>query len=139
MLDTTPHFSIIPQIQVTLNCNLACTYCFQTHAGKIINLSTAEQIIEKTVYSSASYNNIKKTIQLYWHGGEPLLAGIDFFRKIIEIENRFPEVLFENRLQTNGTLLTDEFAAFFVEHGFDLGFSLDGHEYLHNLHRQYKG
>lgn len=139
MLDTTPHFSIIPQIQVTLNCNLACTYCFQTHAGKIINLSTAEQIIEKTVHSSAPDDNIKKTIQVYWHGGEPLLAGMDFFRKIIEIENRFPEVAFENRLQTNGTLLTDEFAAFFVDHGFDLGFSLDGPEDLHNLHRQYKG
>jgi uncharacterized protein len=93
MLDTTPHFSIIPQIQVTLNCNLACTYCFQTHAGKIIDLSTAEQILEKTVHSSASDDHIKNEIQIYWHGGEPLLAGMDFFRKIIKIENRFLKLL----------------------------------------------
>lgn len=137
-MDLLPYQIIIPQIQVSLNCNLACTYCFQNHAGKIIDLSTVEQILEKTVQSSSLDKSENKTIQTFWHGGEPLLAGIDFFRKIIEIENRFTEVAFENRLQTNGTLLTDEFATFLVEHGFDLGFSLDGPEDLHDLQRRYK-
>lgn len=138
-MNMTPGFPIIPQIQVTLNCNLACAYCFQNHAGKIIDLSTVEHILEKTVHFSTPDENLKKTVQVYWHGGEPLLAGIDFFRQIIEIENKFSEVVFENRLQTNGTLMTDEFAAFFVEHGFDLGFSIDGPEEIHNRHRRYNG
>ena len=74
--------TVIPQIQVTLDCNLDCSYCFQKHPGGIIDLSTVEIILQKTVstnYQKQLFCN-NNTIKVYWHGGEPLLAGVDFFR-----------------------------------------------------------
>ncbi len=138
MWDSKTQSTIVPQIQVTLNCNLDCTYCFQIHTGKTIALSTVEKILKKTVHYLPQGDNLKQTLQVYWHGGEPLLAGVEFFRNILKIEKDYPEFVFENRLQTNGTLLTHEFADFFVEHGFNLGFSLDGPENIHNYHRRCK-
>ncbi len=128
---------VIPQIQVTLNCNSACSYCFQKHHGKIIEISTVKAILEKTVSVYKIFFN-NNPIEIYWHGGEPLLAGIEFFQNIIEIESSFPETVFENRIQTNGTLMTEEFAGFFAKHNFGVGFSIDGPEYIHNLHRRFR-
>lgn len=131
---------IIPQIQVTLNCNQDCTYCFQQHRGKIISLETVEKILLQTVRFNADRPPFSKdsVIEIYWHGGEPLLAGIDFFRQIVKLQSNFPEVKFNNRVQTNGTLMTTDLAWFFSEHKFDVGFSLDGPEHIHNLHRKFK-
>lgn len=130
--------SVIPQIQVTLNCNLDCAYCFQRHDGKFLDTSTVKKILEEAVAARSanclSQNNDR--VHIYWHGGEPLLAGVEFFQKVIEMESRFPGVTFENRVQTNGTLMSHEFAAFFAENRFSVGFSLDGPEYIHNLHRR---
>lgn len=138
---TLPLLTVIPQIQVTLDCNADCSYCFQKHHGQIIDISTVEIILQKVVS-----NNYKKGIppknnilEVTWHGGEPLLAGVEFYRKVVEIEARLSEVVFDNRIQTNGTLMTEEFARFFAENGFNVGFSLDGPEDLHNLHRRFRG
>jgi len=132
--------AVIPQIQVTLNCNLACTYCFQNHCGKIIDFPTVEKIIEKTVSTNetAGCNPDDNALKIYWHGGEPLLAGIDFFRRVVELESRFDGVVFENRIQTNGTLMSDDLAKFFTENRFAVGFSLDGPEDLHNRNRRFR-
>lgn len=135
-----PPLTIIPQIQVTLDCNLDCSYCFQEHTGGIIDLSTVEIILQKTVstnYKKQLFCN-NNTIKVYWHGGEPLLAGVDFFRKAMDLESRFPGVVFDNRIQTNGTLMTEEFAGFFAENHFAVGFSLDGPENVHNFHRRFR-
>lgn len=132
--------TVIPQIQVTLDCNLDCSYCFQKHPGGIIDLSTVEIILQKTVstnYQKQLFCN-NNTIKVYWHGGEPLLAGVDFFRKVMDLESRFPGVIFDNRIQTNGTLMTEEFAKFFAENHFAVGFSLDGPENVHNFHRRFR-
>jgi uncharacterized protein len=139
--DGTAHYlTVIPQIQVTLNCNLDCSYCFQKHRGGIIDISTVEAILQKTVSNNRNkrldfQNNV---IQVYWHGGEPLLAGVEFFQKIMEIESRFPGAAFENRMQTNGTLMTEEFAGFLAENNFAVGFSLDGPEGIHNRNRRFR-
>ena len=136
----TPQLSIIPQIQVTLNCNLACSYCFQEHSGGIIDPLTVGEILRKTisVNHQSGLNNENTVIPVYWHGGEPLLAGLAFFRKVMEMESDFPGVIFENRIQTNGTLMTDELAQFFAENHFQVGFSLDGPEDIHDLHRRFR-
>jgi len=135
--------TVVPQIQVTLDCNSACTYCFQHHSGQVIDLSTVACILEKTVainlrrplpFSPPSSNALTVT----WHGGEPLLAGLDFFRKVVEIQGRYPHVSFDNRLQTNGTLMDEELARFFSDNDFSVGFSLDGPEDLHNENRLFK-
>jgi len=75
---------------------------------------------------------MKKTIKDYdwlhfiWHGGEPLLLGVNFYKNVIEIEKRY-NVKVTNALQTNATLLTDEYAKLFVENQFGIGFSYDGY------------
>lgn len=131
--------NILPQIQVTLDCNSNCTYCFQKHENGIIDIRIVENILEKIVSLKHkqrffSYGNV---IKVNWHGGEPLLAGVDFFRNVIDIESFFPDVIFENRVQTNGTIMTEEIAEFFAEHDFNVGFSLDGPEDIHNQNRYF--
>jgi len=73
-----------------------------------------------------------------WQGGEPLLMGIDFFRRVRELQNRYqrPEQRVMNTLQTNGTLITAEWAAFFKEEQFLVGISLDGPSALHDTYRR---
>ena len=67
-----------------------------------------------------------RIMPVYWHGGEPLLAGLDFFRHVLHLEAHYPEVSFDNRLQTNGTLMNAALARWLAEHRFQVGFSLDG-------------
>lgn len=72
-----------------------------------------------------------------WQGGEPLLAGIDFFKRVVEYQQRYglSAQLVSNNLQTNGTLLNDEWAKFFRRYNFFIGVSLDGPEEYHNYYR----
>lgn len=133
--------TVIPQIQVTLDCNSDCSYCFQKHHGGIIDILTVEIILQKVVATNHKrrFFSNNNAITVTWHGGEPLLAGVEFYRKVVEVESRFPGVVFENRVQTNGTLMTGEFARFFAKNNFGVGFSLDGPEDLHNLNRRFRG
>jgi len=130
---------VVPQIQVTRNCNLACGYCFQEHSGGIIGLSTVETILRRVIAHNLTIDPLTKVIQIYWHGGEPLLAGLDFFRAIIRLEAQYPELSFENRIQTNGTLMTDDMARMLAEYQFQVGFSLDGPKEIHNRYRRFRG
>ena len=83
--------------------------------------------------------SIKSTdsFRFIWHGGEPLLAGIDFFRKAVAAQEylKNPDQKIKNYLQTNGTLLTKKVPAFLEEFNFTVGVSLDGPEELHDAQR----
>ena len=76
-------------------------------------------------------------VTVAWQGGEPTLMGLDFYRRAIEYQNQYqrPGMTFENTLQTNGTLLNDEWCEFFRDHGFLIGISIDGPAELHDVHR----
>ena len=137
--DWEKYIPVVPQIQVTRNCNLACGYCFQEHSGGIIDLSTVETILARVIAHNLSVDPHNKVIQIYWHGGEPLLAGLDFFRAIIRFEAQYPELAFENRIQTNGTLMTGDMARLLAEHQFQVGFSLDGPREIHDRYRCFRG
>jgi uncharacterized protein len=80
-------------------------------------------------------------VQIAWQGGEPTLMGIDFFRRSVELANRFlaPGQRALYSIQTNGTLLDPEWAAFFREHDFLVGISIDGPRELHDAYRVNKG
>ncbi len=130
---------VVPQIQVTRNCNLACGYCFQEHSGGIIGLSTVEKILSHVIAHNLAIDPHNKLIQIYWHGGEPLLAGSDFFRAIIRLEAQHPELSFDNRIQTNGTLMSDDLARLLAEYHFQVGFSLDGPKEIHDRYRCFRG
>ena len=132
---------VLPQIQVTLGCNFRCSYCFQDHSPtRIIDAATSEAVLRK----SAEYNRsvfrlgAQATVEVFWHGGEPLLAGVDFFQKMVRVQSKISGVSFKNHIQTNGALLTAEFASFLADNDFQLGFSLDGPKEINDLQRRCK-
>jgi uncharacterized protein len=128
-----------PQIEVTLNCNLSCDYCFQDHTNKaVMNDRTLKNVIDKWVAYIKETEPHQKEMTFYWHGGETLLAGIDFFKRVLELEYTYPEYRFENKLQTNGAAMTEKMAKFLVDNEFRVGFSLDGPEDIQNRHRVLK-
>jgi uncharacterized protein len=80
-------------------------------------------------------------VTVAWQGGEPTLMGVNFYRKAIEYQEKYrrPGMIFENTMQTNGTLLDDEWCQFFKENNFLIGISIDGPRHLHDTYRVDKG
>ena len=124
------------------DCNLRCEYCFyidHLENGKNnprMTLETLENMIKS--YMSTDQN---KQYAFGWQGGEPTLMDLDFFKKIVEIQLKYapPGSSISNGLQTNATMITEEFAKFFEEYKFLLGVSLDGPAYLHDHYRKTVG
>lgn len=77
------------------------------------------------------------TITFSWHGGEPTLLGLDFFRKVVELQHRHqpPGRDIINGIQTNGTLLDENWCRFLADEGFGVGLSVDGPQALHDRYR----
>ena len=125
---------------VGARCNLQCSYCYYIDKGEIygsdvkfvMNDETLENCI-KQHYSASSGD----TVMFTWHGGEPLLAGIDFYEKALFYQKKYlPQGKnFLNGIQTNGTLITKEWCDFFAANGFAVGISMDGPEIFHNAMR----
>ena len=121
------------------DCNLRCEYCFYIdHLEKIKNTPRmAEKVLEKmiTSYMQTNQNN---NYAFGWQGGEPMIMGLKFFQKTIELQKRYapPGAVISNGLQTNATLITEDFSRFFGEYKFLLGVSLDGPAYLHDCYRK---
>jgi uncharacterized protein len=126
---------------VGARCNLACAYCYyldkiNLYEGKVPQC-IAEDILEEYIkqHLDATSDNI---IQFSWHGGEPLLAGIDYFRKIRELQktNLPAGKHLLNGIQTNGLLVDDEWCRFFYDNNFLIGLSMDGPSFLHDIYRK---
>ena len=122
------------------SCNLRCRYCYYLAKKnlypetKVIRMS--DELLEKYIiqHIDASTEN---EIGFSWHGGEPLLAGIEFFRKVTELQQKHKPYgrRIINGVQTNGTLLNEEWCSFFSDEGFIAGISIDGPGELHNIYR----
>ena len=120
------------------NCNLACRYCVHPHArtGNVMSESTLENALVKT----AEYEcRLGRGVRFIWHGGEPLLAGRDFYQTVVELTLRLRRKGFEiqHAMQTNGTLMSERIAAFLHSNGFSVSFSLDGPKHLNDRTRVY--
>lgn len=121
-------------------CNLNCEYCF--YLEKQALFGEGEQYrMPKDVLAAyiTSYITAQPTpiVEFVWQGGEPTLLGIDFFRRVIELQRPFlKQKTISNSLQTNGTLLTDEWCAFLKANGFMVGISLDGPKEIHDRYRR---
>src|SRR3989344_4277998 len=93
---------------------------------------------------STLYNTIAKPMDSHtdvtyiWHGGEPLLVPLDFYRKAVEFQSQFPNTKARNGFQSNGTLVTDEVLDFCSENKFDIGFSLDGPKNVNDRTRRFR-
>jgi len=122
------------------SCNLRCTYCYYlpkeryfTNGGTKMSLGTLEELTRQFIGSRD-----RGTVSFAWQGGEPTLMGIDFFRKAVALQGKYrrPGVAIENTLQTNGTLLDDQWCQFLRDHHFLVGLSVDGPGPLHDLYRK---
>jgi uncharacterized protein len=124
-------------------CNLACSYCFFLDKELLYPESKfrmSEETLEAYITQLIETHHSSE-VTVAWQGGEPTLMGIDFYRKAIQLQekSRRPGMTFENTMQTNGTLLNDEWCQFFKENNFLIGLSLDGPRHLHDFYRVDKG
>ena len=125
-------------------CNLDCAYCYYLSKERLYGEDDSFRMSEEVLASfTRQYIAAQRVpeVTFGWQGGEPTLIGLDFFRHAVELQQQYsgPEVKVINALQTNGTTLTDEWCAFFKEHDFLIGLSLDGPRALHDAYRRDKG
>jgi uncharacterized protein len=124
-------------------CNLDCKYCFYLEK-EVLYPDVAKWAMPPDVLDSYIRQYIEQqqsgTIQFTWQGGEPTLLGVDYFRRVVELQARYAAgKRIENAFQTNGILLNDEWAAFFADHSFLIGVSIDGPREFHDAYRVDKG
>jgi len=125
-------------------CNLGCDYCYYLDKQRLYPDTAAprmpDDLLEAYIvqYIAASPRPL---INFQWHGGEPTLLGLDYFQKIVALERAHQPAgrRITNGLQTNGTLLDEEWCRFLAAEGFFVGLSLDGPQALHDRHRVTKG
>jgi uncharacterized protein len=120
-------------IKTTSLCNLRCKYCYlrkEKNTDSIIDISILKKIINQL-----SLNSNK--IDIIWHGGEPLLVGKNFFYNFVKYKNELNKkgIKINNCLQTNATLIDEEWAKLFVDGEFNIGISLDGPEKINDENR----
>jgi uncharacterized protein len=120
-------------------CNLNCAYCFYLpkmalYEGERFRMS--DGVLDSYLRQLIEAPRVPE-VTVAWQGGEPTLMGLDFYRRAVALEarHRKPGQSIRNTLQTNGTLLTDEWCTFFREHQFLVGISLDGPPAMHDAYR----
>lgn len=123
-------------------CNMSCDYCFYCdeaakrvhHSYGMMSEETLKNIVKKTLFQA------KTNVCFAFQGGEPTLRGLDFFKKLIEFEQRYNRhgIHISNTLQTNGLNLNEEWCHFFRDHQFLIGISIDGIPETHNKCRHTK-
>ncbi len=120
-------------------CNLDCAYCFFLSKELLYpgsRFRMADELLETYIRQLIEAHRTPE-VAVAWQGGEPTLMGLDFFRRSIELQEKYrrPGQRIVNTIQTNGTLIDGEWAAFFKQHGFLVGISIDGPQDLHDAHR----
>ena len=120
-------------------CNMACRYCFYHEIAEGREVPDrgrmADGVLEELVRQAMAY--AEGLVTFAFQGGEPTLAGLPFFRRAVELQRELarPGLQVQNTIQTNGTLVDDEWAEFFRENGFLVGLSIDGPERLNDAAR----
>ena len=120
-------------------CNLGCSYCYyldkaEIYSGRepVMSIDMLETVIRKYIETCET-----PEVTFNWHGGEPLVLGKDFFRKVLEFERRYADgKIIHNTMQTNGILLDSEWAAILRAGNFLTGISVDGPAEIHDRFRR---
>ncbi len=123
-------------------CNLDCSYCFYLEKERLYPPQTrwrmSDDVLESYIRQYIQSQRVPE-ISFAWQGGEPTLLGVDFFRKAVELQRKYADGRrIHNALQTNGTLLDDEWCQFLRREDFLVGLSIDGPEHLHDHYRKDK-
>jgi uncharacterized protein len=123
-------------VQPTSGCNLNCSYCYVPDRRDYSKMddSTLEAIISGVLQSEFVHDEV----DVVWHAGEPLTAGIKFYERAVKLirSNNSRQISVKNYIQTNGTLVDEEWCRFFSDNGFMVGVSLDGPAFLHDRTRR---
>jgi len=123
-------------------CNLRCNYCYYLEkkdlypqtGGYVMSDDLLERFIEQYLHSQTM-----SEVLFTWHGGEPLMRNRKFFKRATELQKKYGRGRqIDNCIQTNGTLLTDEWCEFFKENNFLVGISIDGPQHCHDVYRRTK-
>ncbi|ECC8922938.1 anaerobic sulfatase maturase [Salmonella bongori] len=116
-------------------CNLSCKYCFyldKPRAQRVMSDDVLETYIRRVIDDTPSSD-----VSFCWQGGEPTLCGLSFYQKVVLLQQRYANgKTIHNSLQTNGVLINEEWAAFFAQHHFLLGISIDGPQVVHDHYRK---
>ncbi len=120
-------------------CNLACEYCFFLKKDRLYpgdHFRMSDDVMERYIRQTIEAHRTPEVV-VAWQGGEPSLMGLDFFRRSIEVERKYQKsgTVIQNTLQTNGTLLDDEWCEFLRENKLLVGLSLDGPREMHDRYR----
>jgi uncharacterized protein len=135
-----PHaFSIMVKPTGPL-CNLNCKYCYYLEKkqlyGSINDFRLREDLLENFIKQYIEALQVP-SVTFVWQGGEPTLMGLDYFRKVLELQRKYSNgKTIENAFQTNGTTLTDEWCKFFADNKILVGISIDGEEHNHDHYRK---
>ena len=121
------------------HCNLACKYCYYLEKNKLYPTAQrhlmSDEILEQFTREYIEAQTMSQVL-FTWHGGEPLLRSIDFYRKALSLQQKYAgDRRIDNVIQTNGTLLTDEWCEFFAQNHWLVGISIDGPQPDHDHYR----
>lgn len=121
------------------HCNLACKYCYYLEKNKLYPTAQrhlmSDEMLEQFTREYIEAQTMNQVL-FTWHGGEPLLRSIDFYRKAISLQQKYAGGrCIDNVIQTNGTLLTDEWCEFFAQNHWLVGISIDGPQPYHDHYR----
>ncbi len=127
-----PHFSPIIKV-VSAGCNLRCKYCF--YSGNQPEIMIMDEKVLGIVIDQCL--SVAPNVSFVWHGGEPTIAGIKYYQQMLRLCNELkrPGQRVSHNIQTNGTLLDEEWADFMRNNRFSIGVSLDGPEHINNYTR----
>lgn len=141
-INPPPSFHIMAKPRGAI-CNLDCDYCYFLSKEMLYQGSRFRMAADLLEEYTRQYIQAQRVNQVTftWQGGEPTLMGLPFFKRAIELQQKYrrPGMLIQNSIQTNGTLLNAEWAIFFKENEFLVGLSLDGPRELHDVYRHDKG
>jgi uncharacterized protein len=121
-------------------CNLGCRYCYYLEKELLYpkgeSFRMPDDVLEEYIIQHIDASP-ETVIRFSWHGGEPTVLGLDFFRKVVALQREYqpPDRRIVNGIQTNGTVLDEDWCRFLAEEGFAVGLSLDGPREMHDRFR----
>lgn len=127
------------------HCNLDCTYCYYLEKRQRLypderKFRMNDAVLERFIKDYIASQDAAGLVEIWftWHGGEPTMLGVDYFDRIVSLQEKYRPAgkTVRNAIQTNGTLLTEKWARFLRRHNFLVGLSIDGPPVLHDRHRR---